>query len=312
MAFLFPITLAEGEPFQWKLTPGYKRTFATTKTITRSKNFSTDFENLFQGFGDQSYLYRTFPVIDIFSKKTVERFKTDTRSLKYAKFDPKIFLSYSRRYGSHIYDLFVPCEITPELGKKLVRNADSLLNHYTHSVSTKTSALNLFGKLGAYPIFSFYKTEEITTTLKFSMETSDSWKRKYSNFNLQNYLTFIGNNNNKLSFENSYSVNYNRKKTRLEEGSLSFLWHTFPENNFKLPFFKDKSQERTHFQHNEILRWSIEKEFGNRVFSIFIKHETRLVFPEIGFASIHLAFGISKDRHPVSGIEGGIEMEITF
>ncbi len=91
-------------------------------------------------------------------------FGDKTADLLSGSYTPTLKLSLSRSPGSNLRDLFLPYKADLSRAVTWEKSFEEEGKSGKTSIGWSASAFNLFGRLGRYPIFSWYRTEEIASS----------------------------------------------------------------------------------------------------------------------------------------------------
>jgi len=312
---------------EWSLTPEYKKTLGNIRNLITDNNFFTDTEESFKNLETQSYYYTGFPLWEIFSPKFGIHFKDSTIAERNAVYTPEFSLVFSRLPGSGIKDIFLPSTFSLFFSRNLKRDFDSASDNVNVKLESKSTALNIFGKLGTNPLFKWYQTEEITNILTITGEFGNYSTNIFSDpvFNL-NYILFLNLSVNK---QDSIQFESNQKFSWLpaiwkNNITASYTWEVIPNKAIKIPLFQStKNRSKPYFEHSEKIIWSTSSDYSlnTSTFTLTIKHSTNLIFKDRGNISIFADLGIDQKKikgleNPIEyylfGMETGISVKLTF
>ena len=311
-----PLQFLQETPAAWSLTPGYRRSFSYTRTAEAPGTFGDDFHLLYSGFGVQEYIYNTWPMAELFSQRTEDLFIFSSQGYEAARFTPSFYMDYNRRYGSNLYDLFLPSTVSLTFSRSLERNASSIEDTYRWGTELRTSAVNLFGSQGAYSITPVFDSDEYSTSIGLDVTSTDTFFFKEVELILQHYLAFYKGNTHELSLENRFSQTWASHIYATNRTDIGFLWSIFPENPIVFPIFK-KTLDNGYIRNSEYLDWVLEPYTENKDkygFSLLLRHETGLVFPDIGDMTAHISIGFDRmvEELSILGLQIGISARFQF
>jgi hypothetical protein len=317
ISLAFPLSFAQETPVAWSITPGYSRTFSYSLPAATGTDFGYDFELYCAGFASQDYIYTTYPGEDIFSPGVKDDFSGATDTLAHALFTPSFSLTVSRTAGSYLRDLFIPSKADFSLSRSLEKVEDSLSDTLSWSASLRNEARNLFGRLGLYPVFGFYETEEIQLMAKVSMDFEDSSAPTETKLIVQNNFSFFGKTHNELLLENRFSYTWADWNRATDEAKISYSWSVPPSFPIDLPLIPARLEKNPYFLHTESLELKFAENNSSElplIYTTIIKHTTGLMFPEFGKIEAHLSFGLSRNDPSLIqfGFRGGLEGKISF
>jgi hypothetical protein len=115
-------------------------------------------------------LYRSVPFKEFFSAETSSDFEEETApdgaALPYASYSPEAGVKMARESGSMPIDLVAPDVIALSFGRSLTRQDDALNDAAVWTVSSRCSAVNVFGSLGTTPLGLPFDSDEYMSTLQ--------------------------------------------------------------------------------------------------------------------------------------------------
>ncbi|MBI9098213.1 MAG: hypothetical protein JEY91_07030, partial [Spirochaetaceae bacterium] len=317
--FTLPIQIKGKNDSQWIITPTYKRTFLSSNTKESTDSFYGGFINLFHDLDLWLPLTTFIPVYELFALKTTERFETRTGSFNKASYSPDLGLEFSRKFGSNLYDLFLPYNFSAHFIRNFGKIDDSLFNENRFEFVFRQTAVNLFGNFGVYHKSDLYNTDEFSSVIQFNLSVEDDNIPKPSELIYQNYLSFYGNNNGMLILENRLEADF--ENTRISDIlDFKFLWQRPVRENFDLQFLNDIIQKAHYWSHEESLQlkldypWEVSDLLEAPSINIMVKHLSRINVPGLGVLKGWLSLGFFYGEQALlrTGFETGLELEISF
>ncbi len=318
--------------------PGYRRNLEIVSLETGLGGYASDFSWSFQRIYSQQYLYGQLPYAELYSLEAEKRFLDLSADLEEATYSAEAYLQLSRRFSSRIRDLFLPSFLELGLQKQFVKDEDLTDLFNTYNLKAQSTALNLFGDFGAYPLFPFYRTDEFSTALSVSLDvdgqtvTSENIRPALGVI-LDHYLSFEGEAENTLTIENRFNLEYDKEVeatllakygTKMMWGdTVKFLytWYRYPETGVKLPLLPANIGEQGYWFHLESLELEMKgptEESSFHPFNVILSHESSVVLPDYGEISSEISAGFdveqteARDRYWRFGFRGGIEVRIEF
>jgi hypothetical protein len=309
---IVPFSFASDTPFSWSVTPAYTRRFSVTAPAEPGASFADDFNLFGYQFSKQQFIYSTFPVDDLFSDDLFTRFIETTKTVSGALYSSTLSLDLSRISGSYLRDLFIPSQGRILLQRTIEKNESLITDTFSWTASLKNTAINLFGALGVTPIFTWYESEEIHTFIKMDVDFENSTSPTNTTLIVQNLLEFSGQEKHGFSLDNRFSYTWATEDSFSEDLLLEFNWQVFPDYSITLPVFESKQERPPYFLHTESLDFSIgknESEADTMSYKAIVKHQTALVFPDLGKILGHISLGISSTSAGfiLFGIQAGVE-----
>lgn len=182
VTFTFPFTVNKNNfSFSWKKTTG------GISYTEKGGNYSSDAELLGKKLNDEPWIYTSLPVHDLTSKrlakKILEKSSSDKTSLNKETESLYYTTSYSanwkRAFSGTKYDFFIPTSTTTTFSRD-IRTAASVSDLYQIKQTVNFSAINIFGKTGLVPVFSWYEQDEYTTSLSIAYKIPKASPSEYT------------------------------------------------------------------------------------------------------------------------------------
>ena len=238
------------------LTFNLSRTAGKTQGGVQSNNYSEHLSTFFEHFDNNSLIFISLPVYDLFDSSLGGKFNGAYTSAFYStKYD----ISWKRKLTNSIKDLFIPTALSLSATRD-IRKTESVNDIYQLKASGMFNFVNLFGKDGKMPLAKWYNQDEYNAsfTSSFVLPCGTTDKTTYLISFYESYLMYIDNDNSlKLGddFTISNTDNWKLRFTALwnHKGSFSILYY-IP----KL-IFKDLKEEETKITRKEILNISLGK-----------------------------------------------------
>jgi hypothetical protein len=142
-----------------KLRPWYRRSYSLGDA-SPSDSYMDDVARASYLARDARYAYTFFPWVELWEPSVRRVFEEASEGLDLASFAAETGLEASRPTASAWYDLLVPGQAGISYKRELSQNADSVSEAGVVSVNALSSAINIFGNFGSYPIFTFYDDDE--------------------------------------------------------------------------------------------------------------------------------------------------------
>ena len=351
MELSLPISWQEGGVNVFSITPGYRRNLDVVNRESGLLDFSDDIPRSFETIYNQSYLYNQLPFVELYSVDSEQLFMdlSEFYGLDKADYSAEVYIQLSRRFSSRIQDLFLPSFFELGLKKSFVKNEDLTDLYNTYTLEARSTALNLFGAFGAYPLFAFYRTDEFTTSLSVSLDvltytggaTLGDWQAaqpsqatvKSAELIWDHFFSFEGQDDNALTFENRLNLlydwtsdevyaEYGRKWGWGETVKLLYNWSRYPETGVRLPLVPEDVGKEGHWSHQDSLIVELKgpgEQISYYPLNLLVSHESTAVLPEFGEISAEISVGLDMEKTSASdsgdwhsGLRGGIGVEIQF
>lgn len=293
-----------GEDSQWKISPKYSRSFSQQFDTTEEGSFAFGFTSLWENLNQWMPIYTSIPFYELFSSTSPSVFQNKVSYWDNADYSPEFSIDFSRKFGSEFYDLFLPYNIKTQFTRSFEKNDDSFSDNSTITLTFKQSAVNLFGRFGVRETFSFYDSEDISSSIQITI--SDDITAVH-----QLYLAFYGQNNSIFQFENRAETDFNQLVIN-DSLNFKFIWQRETKDTFAIDFINDFIQKEHFWSHEESLKVEFEK---TEDFSINIngKHLSKLNIPDLGSLKAWLTLGFYKERELLrAGFESGLELTLSF
>ncbi len=318
--FSLPLVFQDGQVTVFSVKPGYRRTLETVGQEPGSGGYAADFAEAFQTVYGQEYVYNQWPYAELFCVGTERSFLEATVGLEEAYYSAESFVQLSRRFSSRLRDLFVPSSVELAVAKQFQKDGDLTDFVNSYRLTTRSTALNLFGRLGAYPLFDFYRTDEFTTSLDLAFK-ADRETLRSSEMVLGSYFSFEGEGENAMTVENRFALAYERTVEWDDTVKLLYAWYRYPEGGVRLPLVSAKIEQQGYWSHLESLEVTLsgpQEELSYHPLNIIASHESSVILPDHGqiTGELSLGFDVEKteagERYWRAGLRGGIEMTIEF
>lgn len=299
----FPITAGTEGSAKWFITPGYSRNFSYTNKDIPGGGFLDDIALWGKDFAKQSPFYIGIPIAEFFMESMEETFENDSQYLKDAKYAPEIFIEISRDRILSWADFFLPVSFSIKYGKDFLKEDDTFTYSYRLTVDSTLRAVNMFGSLGLYPIFKFYKIDEFSTRVSYSASSTDGIGIEDQEVLLNTTFYFTGHKENELILDNKFRYIIDDSEDEFyiyNDLSASFTWFSRFKKRFYIKFISEKDDPDPYMAHTESFIFSTKPESSltdKNYWTIFFTHESSLVFPERGHLKVLLSVGL--ERHDV-------------
>ena len=162
-----PLRLGSG-PQSWLMTPFYGRNLKI-RSEESGEGFYDDLSVAGSLFYQSLALGAAWPGEDLFSPSLGEELiiAGEEPLLLSLNFTPSWGFTLSRPVGSWLSNLYLPTGLDFLQERSLIWKDGTDDDLLSTKLTLRFSFLNLFGRLGAYPRFSFYDTEEVVTIFGF-------------------------------------------------------------------------------------------------------------------------------------------------
>lgn len=264
------------------ITHRYKRSGDFEQAYGEKKDFSDDLATLPDRLGASPLIWTHIPYLELWDHTLETEFEDKTLNQIESTYSGRSELSIDRTPGSMLYDLFAPTRFSFGIERNLKRELESIHDRYLIDGLYRATALNLFGRLGRYPLFKGYRTEEVSHSLLYS--GSFGGEEESHQFTLSQFLELNLSQHNVIGIDNSWKESIGEEKR-----TISSRLYRKKKNPFTptLPFEdKLKLEGENHIEHTDELEYSFSID-GGTVFThrITAGHTSLLTLGERGTLS---------------------------
>jgi hypothetical protein len=311
-----PISLVSSSGNDWSIAPSYSRSFTQESEKNSGNSFSEGFNNLSQDLSNWLPLTSFIPFYELFATSPVSDFEDLTESFDDADYSPSMSVAVSRKFGSEIHDLFVPYYFNVDYSRNFNKSDDTLSNSNSLDFTIKQTAINLFGEFGVYRQFSSYNTDEFTSSLQFNMSAEGSNIPEPDEIIYQNYLSFYGNNNASLTFENRFENDFQDEELS-DSLDLKFIWQQPMVDKFAIDYLNTLIKKEHFWSHEETLQFDMSYPYNDddesASLTVYVKHLSKVTVPDLGSFKTWLTLGFyGEDDLFMAGFETGVELIVSF
>ncbi len=305
---------------KWSITPSYSRLLKMSTEPSEDLFFTTDFMEAADNTLSQGYYFLSIPFYELFDQD-VTIFSTDSAGFTEAEYNPAFSLEVSRPSGNRVLDIFIPALVRLTADRSVKRQWDTLTDVKTYSLDLSSSVFNLFGQLGSKPLFSWYKTEEISSKTGVSVSIPSDSDAEFST-RWGQYLNFILSKDHSLSIESDFNVTW--LSLQVDGAVIASYSRKDPlEKGIKIPVIDPEGEAQPELTNAEkaVLKYSYTKDTAKSIFSLSFNHGTDLAIGEKGTLSFNLGIGFSENqvhtesivyRYYTAGFEAGIAAKLNF
>lgn len=311
----FPFTVGESVD-GWRISPSYRRTITTTSP-SEADLFSEDLAHIGRLGESLAIAWNPLPFAELYMGKIGEDVVRafDDAGLTRLKFSPKWSLSITRPVGSYISNLYLPVNLSVTQSRLMEKTVSRLSDSRVTEISLMFRALNLFGRLGVLPRFNFYRTEEITSIIGYTInEDLHAGKGIKHQLEIDNHIYFKGNSGDTVELNHNFSLD--ATPTVSWSDSLEITWiHRNDLPGFTLPkFFPRELFHEPSLRHDERLEIDLS-EYGSSV-GLKLQHQTSLEF-SVGRIGAFITISINHTLQNqgslfLVGLQGGLNGELSF
>ena len=195
-------------------------------------DYFSDAKKLAEKLGEKKALLAAAPFYDLASKKIQEdvykiSHKQDSSGDFTTYYTGLYSLGWKRGFSADKYDFFIPSSLKFDFSRD-IRTATTVSDIFQAKATAANSALNIFGKYGSIPLFSFYEQDEFTTSfsaaLKIPRDTPSKISAVVSGYS-QLTIYFKEKNSLKTGAEGSF------EEKNDWDGKLTIIWKRNSKNS---------------------------------------------------------------------------------
>ncbi len=319
-----PMVFSGDSAGDWNITFGISRDFTHFVPAAGPGGFASDIAALGTGIAGERYLYESVPLIELFCPYSESDFFTKPSQLDYAEYRPAAYFKLSRPFGARLIDFFIPSSLETEVNRQFKKEGDSLTAVTSWNLSLSTIAINLFGTFGAYPLFSFYKSDEFSSNIGIDHSLYEISGLTETSFRLANTLYLFADNDISFGIEHDLLIQHDTTGTVYDSIGVFFSWESDFVNFLNIDLFDDLSEYDPYYEHREKAEFSIRDGGGSwdkNLITMTLGHETNLIVPETGSIRIYADLGWGLTPAEINGMRedlfflgfrGGIEGRIRW
>ncbi len=293
----------------FNVEPTYKRELTITTTGEYYSSFWDDTLYLGENFSESRYLYQSVPLVELFDNDLARIVVGMGDGMDIIDYLPEVSLSLTRKFGSYIYDLFLPSFFSIGLKREVKKEYSTVSEKWSGYLNLKSNAINLFGSLGAYSLFKFYRTDEFVSSLKLNINYPSGNSESYTIDNL-NYVNFAG-KEREYTIQNSLSLSsalLGGPDTIKNVFLFSFKWKSSESLGILDSFFSEEWLKLRFLENEEQFRYIyLSRDSGDTFvpLTISVEHWTRLRVKGKGFIGFNVASGVSYEA-PLDSLKSGV------
>jgi len=292
--------------------------------------FAEDLSEVGAILSHHAWMLAWVPGVEVVSRRALESVEARLRDgndypVIGARWEPSLTLGLSRGPGSRLLDLVVPAFLDVTFARGVRLDGDLAEGTTKLSAALRTTALNLFGRTGAYQLFSFYDTDEIAGTARVALSVPlDESVPPTADFTLNSLASLSSKKRFGVDVENKLRLRWGPEAGVAEVGELRVSWVAL--RGIPVPSllrgeaWRQSVRKATgELKHVERLGVSLRGPFGaaGSGAAVTFRHESVLEYAGLGSARAHAGLGVelldeSGAWTPGVGIEGGVEVELRF
>ncbi len=174
----------------------YKKSAGGTKKEAMSGGYGKDSGRLFEKISERPYFLKAFLIQDLVSDTISKEIFSSLDTEKSAFYSTSYEANFKRSGIATGFDFLIPKSTTISLTRD-IRSAGSTSDMYQARLKTNNTAVNLFGKRGTHPLFSWYEQDEFSSSLsvstKIPKESPSDWSWQISSYIQSTFVIFEGN-----------------------------------------------------------------------------------------------------------------------
>jgi hypothetical protein len=299
----------------------YGRDWRERSAPTAGDGYGHDVRYAWSRIRGSGYLFNSVPFHELFVAPATLLDVGDSEGTN-LRYEPSASLEVSRRVGSAPYNLFVPASAAVELSRRVSRDDDAARVSRELVVTWATAAVNLFGTSAGVPRFTFYESEEISTSTLVRYRQFELAGTSTVSATVTGSATFFGEQGSTLSLSNATSLDFATDEPP-RYGNQTNASYGFRSELPNLPtqgltdFF-----EEGYFEHEESLSGQVSVT-ADELDSVRVRigHSSSMVAPGKGTVRAEASIGLGSRIEPqlfekrrvfLLGFQGKIEAVLQF
>ena len=223
----------------------WNKSGGSTALTEKGGSYEKDLAALHESLAGKKYFFASLPIYDLVSGELSEKVYESRGSSSY--YTGAYTFSWKRAFFANKYDFFLPQSAKLEASRD-IRTGTSTSDFYQLKNTANYAALNIFGRSGTLPIFSFFSNDEYNASLsaaaKIPRGKPENYTYIYSGyvqstfyFTQENYLKsgFEGNYEGQDDWKAKYTLIWRRRaKSSLAKGAVSIFSEKKAEGTLKI------------------------------------------------------------------------------
>jgi len=262
-----------------RVSHSYQRDSSLQQQYGEQNGFLEDLSTLPASLLESPFIWTSPPYYELWSTEMPETFEGHTAGQLSAAYTPSGEISINRNPGSRLYDLFAPARFSFEIERSLQRNFDSISDTHRFNGLYRATALNLFGRLGRYPAFEWYRTEEVSHSLIYSGTLNAD--EQHHEITVGQFIELNIDQQSVLGIDNTWNQSVGENLFKLRN---RLYWQRTRPFEGTVPFEEKLSiKEEKRIQHSDELEFSFQESAGDSVTTAIIAgHTSLLILGESG------------------------------
>ncbi|MFW5710323.1 MAG: hypothetical protein ACOCZA_00080 [Spirochaetota bacterium] len=262
-----------------RLKHTYSRDSLFEAEYGQQNGFIEDLSSLPGRLLDSPFIWTAVPYYELWSEELLQEFQWKTEGRLNAAYTPSSEISVDRNPGSRLYDLLAPARISFGVERTLQRDLDSVTDAHSLNGLYRATALNLFGRLGRYSVFEWYRTEEISHSLLYS-GALDAEEQKHE-FTLGQFVELNLNQQSRVGVHSTWKQTLGESVRSVDS---RLYWRHSRQFEGAVPFeekIRIKGEKR--LEHSEEIEFSLQDESADvRSLMLTAGHTSTLILGENG------------------------------
>ena len=284
------------------LTAAYQRQMETSVPLAGPGGFLDDWRMFAEGLAEQSYVYSGVPLWELYSDDG--GFRSASASVTSALYAPELQVEVTRRPGSQIRHLVLPTRMLAVVGRSLQKEGALTSDRNRYSLAYQTNAINLFGRLGSHPTFTFYDLDEIANGITLSLDVDGSGDLDSGDLQLDSLVGMESSGGNQVTVSNRFSLTGEGFDEAANTSQASYTWFVRPEGGVRLPLLGQDITREAFWAHDEALE--VTATSGTRPITALVRHRSEIRIPEHGHVAATLAIGADFEKY-TGGDRAGVD-----
>ena len=309
-----PVTVRRREAVLFSLTPGYRRQVQLVERLSAPGDLGLDLSEGLAELAAQTYWFREAPLDELFSPSTANQFSQMSLPALTAVYTPEVFLTMSRFSSSRLYDLVLPSALELSLNRELRREGVLVGSRNNYRLALQSRALNLFGTLGAFPLFP-YRTDEASGSLQLTATQAEGTTEQLSLLAGQ-YLACDW-LSARLTLENRFSYTYQESGVWSDTVGALYSWERRPPGGVRVPLLPKEAGTKGYWSHEESLSATVAggqpfEEASLHPFNLVLAHSSSLILPDFGLLKGGISLGLDAEDVEGEGVYWRIGLKATL
>ncbi len=277
----------------WKLTPSYSRSYLFIEEL-RSAGFADDGAAWANRIAGEPGMVTALPIAELFQTLPSPEFDAPLPGGERRSYDAEGSLEFSRVFTSRISDLWIPSAARLDVERSLAWEGDSIEDSRTWRMEATATAVNLFGREGAYPRALLYASDEFrnSVTAKITERPRSDGKPAWS-VGASQGTSMYGAGENRLDSLLGVTASRDSFWTVEYYGEVTYRWidRRYPPLNVL-----ERLEETPYYRHEERTAFTVTTEDGTfKLGEVTAGHRTELIITRQGSISLFGDLGWTMD-----------------